>query len=96
MLGIGECLKHNLAHGYPVLYERDAAATAHFKFTVLLMPAGTLKITGLPLPALTTDKAVEPDIAAVLATEPYVKGGKKKAAEGGAAEGGAAAGGAGK
>jgi len=88
---MGECLKHNLAHGYPVLFEREGAATAHFKFTVLLMPGGTLKITGLPLPAVTTEKAVEADIAAVLATEPYAKGGKKKA-EGGAA---AAAGGAG-
>jgi len=38
-----------LLEEYPVLKERDREFVAQFKFTVLLLPGGTKKITGLPL-----------------------------------------------
>jgi curved DNA binding protein len=47
--GIVECAKHKLVNGYPVLYEKEGEFIAHFKFTVVLMPTGALKITGLPI-----------------------------------------------
>jgi hypothetical protein len=33
---------------YPVLHERKGDFVAHVKFTVLLLPNGTLQISGLP------------------------------------------------
>ena len=44
-LGVGECTNHELITPYPVLYEKDGEFVAQFKFTVLLMPNGPLRIT---------------------------------------------------
>jgi len=44
-LGVGECTNHELLTPYPVLYEKDGEFVAQFKFTVLLMPNGPLRIT---------------------------------------------------
>lgn len=46
-IGIKECKDHELVHAYPVLWEKQGETLAHFKFTCLLMPTGTIKITGL-------------------------------------------------
>jgi len=45
---IKECAQHELVHPYPVLYEKTGDYVAHVKFTALLLPSGTVKITGLP------------------------------------------------
>jgi len=47
-LGVIECAKHDLMEPYPVYYEKDNEFVAEFKFTALLMPNGTMKITGIP------------------------------------------------
>jgi curved DNA binding protein len=47
-MGVVECTKHQLVEPFNVLYERDGELVAQFKFTVLLMPNGPMKITGLP------------------------------------------------
>ena len=47
-LGVKECVKHKLLDPFTVLYEKDDEFVAQFKYTVLLLPNGTLKITGLP------------------------------------------------
>merc|ERR1712036_145635 len=44
-LGVSECTNHELLTPYPVLYEKDGEFVAQFKFTVLLMPNGPLRIT---------------------------------------------------
>jgi len=44
-LGVNECANHELIIPYPVLYEKDGEYVAQFKFTVLLMPNGPLRIT---------------------------------------------------
>merc|ERR1719187_1349272 len=44
-LGVNECTNHELIIPYPVLYEKDGEFVAQFKFTVLLMPNGPLRIT---------------------------------------------------
>ncbi|XP_074653223.1 proliferation-associated protein 2G4-like [Tubulanus polymorphus] len=46
-LGVVECVNHHLLEPFNVLYEKDNEFVAQFKFTVLLMPNGPMKITGL-------------------------------------------------
>jgi len=45
-LGVVECVKSELVHPYPALYERPGDIVTHFKFTVLILPSGTVRITG--------------------------------------------------
>ena len=49
-LGIPECVQHELLTMYPSLHEKNGALVAHFKCTVLLLPSGTVRVTGLDLP----------------------------------------------
>jgi len=48
-MGVVECVNHKLLEAFNVLYEKEDAVVAQFKYTVLLMPSGTHQITGLPL-----------------------------------------------
>ncbi|CAF0923116.1 unnamed protein product [Didymodactylos carnosus] len=48
-MGVIECAKHDLVEPYPIYHEKEGEFVAEFKFTLLLMPNGQLKITGLPL-----------------------------------------------
>ena len=48
-MGVIECAKHDLMEPYPVYYEKEGEHVAEFKFTVLIMPNNTMKITGIPL-----------------------------------------------
>jgi curved DNA binding protein len=48
-MGVVECVNHKLVEPFNVLYEKDTEFVAQFKYTVLLMPTGSHKITGLPL-----------------------------------------------
>ena len=48
-LGMSECVKTKLIDPYQVLYRKPTEIVAQYKFTVLLMPSGLHKITGLPL-----------------------------------------------
>ena len=48
-LGMVECERHNVVQGYPVLYEKDEDIVAHMKYTVLVLPNGALRISGLPI-----------------------------------------------
>jgi len=47
-MGSVECVSHEVLESYPVYCERDGALVAQFKFTVLMMPNGPMRITGLP------------------------------------------------
>merc|ERR1712039_681561 len=51
-IGVSEARRHDLLEEYPVLKEKEGQFVAQFKFTVLLLPGGTKKITGLPLGAM--------------------------------------------
>merc|ERR1711920_462257 len=48
-VGVSEAKRHELLEEYPVLTEKNGEFIAQFKFTVLLLPGGTKRITGLPL-----------------------------------------------
>ena len=55
-LGLSEMIKHNVVQPYPVLYEKDGEAVAHFKVTILLTAKKIEKVTGLSVqkgPAVT-------------------------------------------
>lgn len=79
--GISECLKHDLVTSYPVLYEKDGELVVHLKFTVLLMPTGTIKITGSPIDASSfkTELSLkDEDLKKLLLTSTGAKKKKKK------------------
>merc|ERR1719277_1129277 len=46
-VGVSEAKRHELLDEYPILQEKHSEIVAQFKFTVLLLPSGTKKITGL-------------------------------------------------
>merc|ERR1712127_1013287 len=83
-MGVTECVSHNLLTPYPVLHEQKEAKVAHFKCTVLLLPSGTSRVTGLDLPEyFTTEKQPDEETQQLL-TElkaAAAKKAKKKAAK---------------
>lgn len=79
-MGLVECLKHNLLDEYPVINTSDRSLTVHYKFTVLLVPAGTDRITGetIDLAAYPSEKKVEDEeILKILKEAPMKKKSKK-------------------
>merc|ERR1719262_965714 len=82
-VGVSEAKRHELLHEYPVLREREGETIAQFKFTVLLLPGGTKRITGLPIGDLatraqTTKTVEDEELKALLATSANPKKAKKK------------------
>mmetsp|Transcript_38288 Transcript_38288/g.68656 ORF Transcript_38288/g.68656 Transcript_38288/m.68656 type:complete len:374 (-) Transcript_38288:39-1160(-) len=57
--GLVECLNHGLLQPYPVLHEKPDALVAHFKYTVLLMPNGNDKVTGVAPQEIKSEKTLE-------------------------------------
>ncbi|KAL9374374.1 hypothetical protein Peur_033994 [Populus x canadensis] len=84
-LGLVECVNHDLLQPYPVLHEKPGDCVAHIKFTVLLMPNGSDRITSHTLQELQPTKTIDdPEIKAWLALGTKIKkkgGGKKKKAK---------------
>ncbi|XP_062166541.1 ERBB-3 BINDING PROTEIN 1-like [Alnus glutinosa] len=81
-LGLVECVNHELLQPYPVLHEKPGDYVAHTKFTVLLMPNGSDRVTSHPLQELQPTKTIDdPEIEAWLAlgtkTKKKVKKGDK-------------------
>ncbi|XP_047321492.1 ERBB-3 BINDING PROTEIN 1-like [Impatiens glandulifera] len=80
-LGLVECVNHDLLQPYPVLHEKPGDFVAHIKFTVLLMPNGSDRVTSRPIQELQPTKTIDdPEIKAwlALATKTKKKGGGKK------------------
>lgn len=82
-VGVSEAKRHELLEEFPVLKERDKEFVAQYKFTLLLLPGGTKRITGVPLGNL--EKQVvsscsiqDEDIKKLLATSSNPKKQKKK------------------
>jgi curved DNA binding protein len=85
-IGVAESKRHELLEEYPILKEKQDEFVAQFKFTVLLLPGGTKKITGLPFGSLeeqaATSKTVEDDdLKKLLASSANPKKAKKKKAK---------------
>ena len=78
-LGINECIAHGLLTPYPSLHDYSGKV-AHFKCTVLLLPSGTSRVTGLSLPSyFKTEK--EPDEETKKILEEIAAAEAKKAAK---------------
>jgi len=82
-MGLVECLKHELIHPFPVLFEKKGDYVAQFKLTVLILPSGPTRITGLkPFEACSvkTEKTPSDGVNAILslASRKRKKKGKKK------------------
>lgn len=80
-MGLMECVNHNLLEEYPVIYTRDGSVTVHYKFTVLLVPNGTDRITGnvIDLAAYPSEKKCDDEeILAVMKCAAIRKGRKNK------------------
>lgn len=82
-LGIPECVSHGLLMPYATLHEHSGTV-AHFKCTVLLLPSGTVRVTGLDLPEyFKTNVQPDEETAKVLKEieEEIVKKAARKAAK---------------
>merc|ERR1711972_198640 len=80
-VGVSEARRHELLDEYPVLKEKPEEFTAQFKFTVLLLPGGTKKITGLALNEAQVASALSvenEDLKKLLASSANPKKQKKK------------------
>jgi len=80
-MGVVECAAHKLIQPFQILYDKDGSYVAQFKFTVLLMPNGPHKITGLPFDEslLKSEKSVtDEEITKLLKTSANPKAAKKK------------------
>ncbi|XP_045128920.1 proliferation-associated protein 2G4-like [Portunus trituberculatus] len=80
-LGVTECVSHKLVDPYPVLWEKAGEYVAQFKFTVLLMPTGQHKITGLPFENSLYDtkfKIDDPELKQIITASTNNKNAKKK------------------
>ena len=83
-MGVTECVGHGLLAPYPVLHEQKDAKVAHFKCTVLLLPSGTARVTGLELPEyFETEKQPDEETRKLLTEleEAAAKKAKKKASK---------------
>jgi hypothetical protein len=80
-LGINECIAHGLLTPYPSLHDYSGKV-AHFKCTVLLLPSGTARVTGLALPSyFSSDKQPDEETQKILTeiSEAEAKKAAKKA-----------------
>jgi len=68
-LGISECLKHDLVEPYPVLYEKAGELVAQIKFTAIITPNGTVRMTSHPEPLVRSDyKITDAGVKSILAS----------------------------
>merc|ERR1712000_583177 len=80
-LGISECTNHELLTPYPVLYEKEGEYVAQYRFTVLLMPNGPLRIThgGWDPGCVESEYSIQDEeLAKILVTPVNKKNQKKK------------------
>merc|ERR1719452_297869 len=82
-MGVVECVSKRLIEPFQVLFEKEGTYVAQYKFTVLLMPNGPHKITGLPFDEslYKSEKSLaDVEILKLLKTSANPKAAKKKKA----------------
>ncbi|KAK9871253.1 hypothetical protein WA026_011527 [Henosepilachna vigintioctopunctata] len=80
-MGVVECVKNKLIEPFQVLYEKSGEFVAQFKFTVLIMPNGPHKITGLPFEHelfQSEHSITQPELKTILNSSANPKAAKKK------------------
>jgi methionine aminopeptidase len=77
-LGIGEMQSHGLVIPYPVLYEKEGHYIARFKYTALILPAYTQRITTMPFPTgVKSSKTIQDPYVRQLLEQPVGKEAKR-------------------
>lgn len=80
-LGLKECINHEVVTQYAVMEEKKEELVAQFKYTVLVLPSGILKITGLDFEKdlyVTEKKIDDQEINNMLAQSISKKANKRK------------------
>ncbi|XP_031550715.1 proliferation-associated protein 2G4-like [Actinia tenebrosa] len=80
-MGVVECQKHNLVEPFNVLWDKEGEYVAQFKFTLLLMPNGNIRITQGPYDPdlIQSEHSIEDEkIKEILAQSTSRKAQKKK------------------
>lgn len=80
-MGVNECIKNKLVEPFQVLYEKPSEFVAQYKFTVLLMPNGPHRITGLPIDPdqyKSEHSITDPELKTLLNSSANPKAAKKK------------------
>ncbi|CAH1404031.1 unnamed protein product [Nezara viridula] len=80
-MGVNECVSHKLIEPFQVLYEKPSEIVVQFKFTVLLMPNGPHRITGLTFESelYSSEYSVDdPELKTLLYCSANPKAAKKK------------------
>lgn len=92
-MGIVECVKHGLVTPFDVYFEKEQEFVAVFKFTVLLMPAGQLRITSPDFAAdvVKSEHALKDEELLKLLATPVVRKSKAKKKKAAAKKDGASA-----
>merc|ERR1712173_505221 len=85
-MGVVECVNKKLIEPFQVLFDKEGSYVTQYKFTVLLMPNGPHKITGLPFDEAIckSEKSIEDAESQKLlkaSAKPKAAKKKKKAAE---------------
>lgn len=89
-MGITEIVKHELVDSYPVLWEKEGEFVAQFKFTCLILPNSTVRLTGpYPLPHVASAYSVDQDEEIQNILKMNLARKKKRATKKGGAKGGA-------
>lgn len=81
-LGIGEMATHHLVDPLPVLYEKAGEYVAQIKFTVMLLGEGQERLSDFPPPFVSSEHSIDsaPELAAILAIDPYPVAAQEEAA----------------
>jgi len=58
-LGIVEIAKYKLVESYPVMWEQDGEHICQFKFTALVLPSGTQRLSSFPLPFVASQYSID-------------------------------------
>lgn len=80
-MGVNECVSHKLIEPFQVLYEKPNEIVVQFKFTVLLMPNGPHRITGLQFESelYSSEYSIDdPELKSLLYCSANPKAAKKK------------------
>uniref|UniRef100_A0A4W4E0L0 Peptidase M24 domain-containing protein n=1 Tax=Electrophorus electricus TaxID=8005 RepID=A0A4W4E0L0_ELEEL len=80
-LGVVECAKHELLQPFSVLHEKEGEYVAQFKFTVLLMANGPLRITSGPFEPelyISEHDVQDPELKSLIQSSASRKAQKKK------------------
>jgi curved DNA binding protein len=79
-MGVKECVDHRIVQPFDVIQDKPGSVSAQFRFVILLMANGNLKVTGIDLDADTfaSEHSIEDEAIAKILAQPMSSKSKKK------------------